>query len=185
MRKKSKQGFAYCGRILWQFLLRMCLQSILTKGSKFIELVWTHRQLFKKKKVTSEIERVNLKGEVSIFKNYLLFFFYRGELHQVAVDKWPVVSDDNRQRMARMAAAAAWGLGKIFLWELYLTLPRFPGDKDVHNDTWKASCSIKDDLKMPYRVKKWANNRNGRQLRSNILGVCDVRWNKCRRLRVL
>ena len=64
--------------------------------------------------VTSEIERVNLKGEVSIVKKYF-FFFYRGELHQVAVDKWPVVSDDNRQRMARMAAAAAWGLGKIFL----------------------------------------------------------------------
>jgi len=34
-----------------------------------------------------------------------------GELHQVAVDKWPVVGDDIRQMMARMAAAAAWGLG--------------------------------------------------------------------------
>ncbi|RMX59040.1 hypothetical protein pdam_00009963 [Pocillopora damicornis] len=34
-----------------------------------------------------------------------------GELHQVAVEKWPVVSDDIRQQMARMAAAAAWGLG--------------------------------------------------------------------------
>ena len=38
-------------------------------------------------------------------------FLSRGELHQVAVDKWPVVSDDIRQKMARMAAAAAWGLG--------------------------------------------------------------------------
>ena len=67
--------------------------------------------------VTFEIERVNLEREVSIFWNYLFIFlfFYRGELHQVAVDKWPVVSDDNRQRMARMAAAAAWGLGKMFL----------------------------------------------------------------------
>ena len=67
--------------------------------------------------VTFEIERVNLEREVSIFWNYffIFLFFYRGELHQVAVDKWPVVSDDNRQRMARMAAAAAWGLGKIFL----------------------------------------------------------------------
>lgn len=38
----------------------------------------------------------------------------RGELHQVAVDKWPVVGDDIRQMMARMAAAAAWGLGTRF-----------------------------------------------------------------------
>lgn len=45
----------------------------------------------------------------------LLVLFLRGELHQVAVDKWPVVSDDIRQQMARMAAAAAWGLGKTLL----------------------------------------------------------------------
>lgn len=40
---------------------------------------------------------------------------FRGELHQVAVEKWPVVSDDIRQQMARMAAVAAWGLGKALL----------------------------------------------------------------------
>ena len=58
-----------------------------------------------------------MKEKSQFFEIIYLFilFFYRGELHQVAVDKWPVVSDDNRQRMARMAAAAAWGLGKIFL----------------------------------------------------------------------
>ena len=33
----------------------------------------------------------------------------------MAVDKWPVVSDEIRQKMARMAAAAAWGLGKKLL----------------------------------------------------------------------
>ena len=63
--------------------------------------------------VTSEIERFNLREKSRFFKIIYLFILYRGELHQVAVDKWPVVSDDNRQRMARMAAAAAWGLGKI------------------------------------------------------------------------
>ena len=42
-------------------------------------------------------------------------FVFRGELHQVAVEKWPVVSDDIRQQMARMAAVAAWGLGKALL----------------------------------------------------------------------
>lgn len=42
----------------------------------------------------------------------MVVVIFRGELHQVAVEKWPVVSDDIRQQMARMAAAAAWGLGK-------------------------------------------------------------------------
>ena len=64
-----------------------------------------------------KLKRLILKEKSQFFEIIYLFiyFFYRGELHQVAVDKWPVVSDDNRQRMARMAAAAAWGLGKIFL----------------------------------------------------------------------
>eukprot|EP00794_Sanderia_malayensis_P007416 gene7416-8236_t len=35
-----------------------------------------------------------------------------GDLHKVACDTWPSVSDDTRQQMARMAAAAAWGLGE-------------------------------------------------------------------------
>ncbi|XP_041480411.1 serine/threonine-protein kinase mTOR-like [Lytechinus variegatus] len=34
-----------------------------------------------------------------------------GQLHNVACDRWPLVPDEGRQRMARMAAAAAWGLG--------------------------------------------------------------------------
>ena len=37
-----------------------------------------------------------------------------GELDKVACRKWPDVSDDTRKDMARMAAAAAWGLGN---WE--------------------------------------------------------------------
>ena len=36
----------------------------------------------------------------------------RGDLHKVACETWPHVSDDTRQHMARMAAAAAWGLGQ-------------------------------------------------------------------------
>lgn len=36
---------------------------------------------------------------------------FRGQLHNVACDRWPLVPDEGRQRMARMAAAAAWGLG--------------------------------------------------------------------------
>ncbi|XP_071946239.1 serine/threonine-protein kinase mTOR-like [Antedon mediterranea] len=37
-----------------------------------------------------------------------------GQLHDIACAKWSEVSDDYRQRMARMAAAAAWGLNQ---WE--------------------------------------------------------------------
>ncbi|XP_033096355.1 serine/threonine-protein kinase mTOR-like [Anneissia japonica] len=37
-----------------------------------------------------------------------------GQLHDIACTKWPEVSDDYRQRMACMAAAAAWGLNQ---WE--------------------------------------------------------------------
>jgi len=35
-----------------------------------------------------------------------------GDLHKVACETWPRVSDDTRQHMARMAAAASWGLGE-------------------------------------------------------------------------
>ncbi|CAH1240669.1 MTOR [Branchiostoma lanceolatum] len=37
-----------------------------------------------------------------------------GQLYQTSCEKWPMVSDDTRQSMARMAAAAAWGLAQ---WE--------------------------------------------------------------------
>ncbi|XP_032242839.2 serine/threonine-protein kinase mTOR [Nematostella vectensis] len=45
-----------------------------------------------------------------------------GELHTVACDKWPDVSDDIRKQMARMAAAAAWGLGNWESMEEYTCL---------------------------------------------------------------
>ena len=33
-------------------------------------------------------------------------------LHGLACEKWPTVSDEVRSKMATMAAASAWGLGK-------------------------------------------------------------------------
>ena len=45
-----------------------------------------------------------------------------GELHKVACRKWPDVSDDTRKDMARMAAAAAWGLGNWESMEEYTCL---------------------------------------------------------------
>ena len=46
--------------------------------------------------------------------SYLCPIFCRRQLLDLACDKWPMVSDEGRQGMARMAAAAAWGLGN---WE--------------------------------------------------------------------
>ena len=42
-------------------------------------------------------------------------FFYRHQLHQIALERWPIVSDEIRTGMARMASVAAWGLGKCLL----------------------------------------------------------------------
>lgn len=56
-----------------------------------------------------------------------------GELHKVACRKWPDVSDDTRKDMARMAAAAAWGLGNWESMEEYTCLiPRETLDGAFH-----------------------------------------------------
>ncbi|XP_048250308.1 serine/threonine-protein kinase mTOR-like isoform X1 [Haliotis rufescens] len=45
-----------------------------------------------------------------------------GQLHALACDKWPTASDDVRTKMARMASAAAWGLGQWESMEEYMCL---------------------------------------------------------------
>lgn len=39
--------------------------------------------------------------------------FCRGQLHQQCCEEWTLVSEETQAKMARMAAAAAWGLGKL------------------------------------------------------------------------
>jgi hypothetical protein len=54
-------------------------------------------------------------GEVCVSKSFythVLCCLNRGQLHQIACEKWGTSSDENRTDMARMAASAAWGLGK-------------------------------------------------------------------------
>ncbi|XP_053376740.1 serine/threonine-protein kinase mTOR-like [Mercenaria mercenaria] len=47
------------------------------------------------------------------------------QLHQLACEKWPMVSDDVRSKMATMASASAWGLGQWDTMEEYmLFIPR-------------------------------------------------------------
>lgn len=36
----------------------------------------------------------------------------RGQLHQQCCEEWTLVSEETKAKMARMAAAAAWGLGE-------------------------------------------------------------------------
>lgn len=43
------------------------------------------------------------------------FSSLRGQLHQQCCEKWTLVNDETRAKMARMAAAAAWGLGEASL----------------------------------------------------------------------
>lgn len=43
--------------------------------------------------------------------------FSRGQLHQQCCEEWTLVSEETQAKMARMAAAAAWGLGNYHLIE--------------------------------------------------------------------
>lgn len=42
-----------------------------------------------------------------------LWILLRGQLHQQCCEKWTQVNDETQAKMARMAAAAAWGLGNV------------------------------------------------------------------------
>ena len=49
----------------------------------------------------------------------------RGQLHEVAAKHWNHFKDDGRQKMSRLAAAAAWGLGQWDAMEQYVNcIPR-------------------------------------------------------------
>lgn len=43
---------------------------------------------------------------------FCLSLSLRGQLHQQCCEEWTLVSEETQAKMARMAAAAAWGLGK-------------------------------------------------------------------------
>jgi len=44
-----------------------------------------------------------------------LLCLFRGQLHQQCCEEWALVSEETQAKMARMAAAAAWGLGNHFM----------------------------------------------------------------------
>lgn len=52
--------------------------------------------------------------------------FSRGQLHQQCCEEWTLVSEETQAKMARMAAAAAWGLGNhsetFNIWKKRLTM---------------------------------------------------------------
>lgn len=60
--------------------------------------------------------------------------FSRGQLHQQCCEEWTLVSEETQAKMARMAAAAAWGLGKgshtphiTYDWEISLAVGNISG----------------------------------------------------------
>ena len=62
-------------------------------------------------------------GRIS-HRNYIgdisrIHYVSRERLHEVASHRWHVVTDHDRQKMSRMAAAAAWGLGQWDCMEEY------------------------------------------------------------------
>ncbi|KAK0063750.1 serine/threonine-protein kinase mTOR-like isoform X1 [Biomphalaria pfeifferi] len=62
-------------------------------------------------------------------------------LHQIALDRWPVVSDEIRTSMARMAAVAAWGLGQWDSVEQYMCfIPRTSHDAAFFRAVYALHC---------------------------------------------
>jgi len=49
---------------------------------------------------------------LSVFLILFSCCFVRGQLHQQCCEEWTLVSEETQAKMARMAAAAAWGLGE-------------------------------------------------------------------------
>uniref|UniRef100_A0A4W3GLM4 Serine/threonine-protein kinase TOR n=1 Tax=Callorhinchus milii TaxID=7868 RepID=A0A4W3GLM4_CALMI len=66
-----------------------------------------------------------------------------GQLHQQCCEKWTVVCEDTQAKMARMAAAAAWGLGHWDSMEEYTCMiPR-----DTHDGAfYRAVLALHQDL---------------------------------------
>ncbi|XP_036113118.1 serine/threonine-protein kinase mTOR isoform X2 [Molossus molossus] len=66
-----------------------------------------------------------------------------GQLHQQCCEKWTLVNDETQAKMARMAAAAAWGLGQWDSMEEYTCMiPR-----DTHDGAfYRAVLALHQDL---------------------------------------
>ncbi|XP_063975702.1 serine/threonine-protein kinase mTOR [Diachasmimorpha longicaudata] len=78
-----------------------------------------------------------------------------GQLHEVATRQWSHQIDETKQRMARMAAAAAWGLGQWESMEKYVGL--VPKDSQdgafyravlaIHNDQYNVAHELIDSAR--------------------------------------
>uniref|UniRef100_H3DQH7 PIK-related kinase FAT domain-containing protein n=1 Tax=Tetraodon nigroviridis TaxID=99883 RepID=H3DQH7_TETNG len=66
-----------------------------------------------------------------------------GQLHQQCCEEWTLVSEETQAKMARMAAAAAWGLGHWDSMEEYTCMiPR-----DTHDGAfYRAVLALHQDL---------------------------------------
>lgn len=75
---------------------------------------------------------------------------FRTDLNDVANKQWDWFSETDRERMSRMAAAAAWGLGQWNAMDRYVNcIPRDTTDGafyravlSVHSDQFHAAASV-------------------------------------------
>ncbi|XP_046427062.1 serine/threonine-protein kinase mTOR [Neodiprion fabricii] len=65
-----------------------------------------------------------------------------GQLHDVATRQWANENDENKQRMSRMAAAAAWGLGQ---WESMEKYVNFIPEDTQDGAFYRAVLAIHDE----------------------------------------
>lgn len=83
------------------------------------------------------------------FRNSVIFDF-RTQLHNVANQQWSLFSENDRERMSRMAAAAAWGLGQWEAMDRYVNcIPRDTTDGAfyravlaVHRDQFLVASKV-------------------------------------------
>lgn len=86
--------------------------------------------------------------------------FLRTQLSCVANQRWKLFSETDRERMSRMAAAAAWGLGQWDAMERYVGyIPRDTTDGAfyravlaVHRDQFAGANEVSNGLKFSFQI---------------------------------
>lgn len=68
--------------------------------------------------------------------------FSRGQLHQQCCEEWTRVSEETQAKMARMAAAAAWGLGNCSNISHQICHISSSQQSSLHGAFWPASVCL-------------------------------------------
>lgn len=87
-------------------------------------------------------------------------FGFRTQLHNVANQHWSLFSENDRERMSRMAAAAAWGLGQWEAMDRYVNcIPRDTTDGAfyravlaVHRDQFLVASKVSNIFDHDFKI---------------------------------